>query len=385
MEGNASGGPGTRQKTVLLHIGTPKTGTTSIQNCLKSAQVSGVLGAYRYPLRRLGHRNQDQLLSTLYLSHEDRREQRRCRRFLSRTLQSARGAILSANFLSARFGLPDIIQLRSDLESLGFQQFYVVLYIRDAADLYLSRIQQRLKMSAVIDSVDAIIDPLSFRYRFRRIAANRETAFPGSVIVRSYPNSPGNDVVADFSELLQSRLGITLPPFAARLNTTLSAEAMAVIENHRRAVAPAGLKQAHDRLIPGVDRLVAFLTTSRQRVPHQTRPTLKVPVAEQIRAEYRGDAEFIHSRYGVDLGMRSSGLSAPIAARSSWRVEDVLESVDLETAQRLGDEFRRIETPRMRSLPIRAAGRAYRAVPYTRRLARLDAQLRTRFDRGPQG
>ena len=313
-----------RRKTALLHIGTPKTGTTSIQNCLKCADASGALGTYRYPLQRLSHRNQDQLLSTLYLSQEDRRAQRRCRRFLSRTLQSAEDVILASNMLGSRFGLPDVIRLRGDLESLGFQEFCVVLYIRDAADSYLSRTQQRLKMPAVTDSVDTIIDPLSFNYGFRLIAANWETAFPGSVIVRPYPNSPADDVVADFSALLQSRLGVTLPPFATRLNTTLSAEALVVIQNHRQAVAPAG----KGRLIPGLGRLVAFLMKSRQIVPHQSRPILKIPVAEQIRAEHRADAEFIHSRYGVDLGMRTSGPSAPIAPRPSWRIEDVLESVD---------------------------------------------------------
>lgn len=369
-----------RPKTALLHIGTPKTGTTSIQDSLKRAEVSGALGAYRYPLQRLGLRNQDQLLSALYLSHGDRRAQRRCRRFLSRTLQSAKGAILSANVLGSRFDLPEVIQLRSDLESLGFRNFYVVLYIRDAADLYLSRAQQRLKMPTVIDSVDAIINPLSVRYRFRPIAANWESVFPGWVIVRRYPNTPGDDAVADFSELLQTRLGVTLPPSTTRLNTTLSAEAMTVIQNHRQAAASAGSSQ----LIPGLAQLVAFLMKSRPLVPHQTSPILKVTVAEHIRAEHRADAEFIHSRYGVDLGMGTSGLSAPIGARPSWRVEDVLESVDLETVQRLGDEFRRAEIPSRRPLPVRAASRVYRTVPYSRRLARLDAQFRTRFPRGPQ-
>lgn len=36
-------------KTALLHIGTPKTGTTSIQHCLARAQADGCLGPVRYP------------------------------------------------------------------------------------------------------------------------------------------------------------------------------------------------------------------------------------------------------------------------------------------------------------------------------------------------
>ena len=37
-------------KTALIHIGTAKTGTTSIQRCLAQAQANGNLGPICYPL-----------------------------------------------------------------------------------------------------------------------------------------------------------------------------------------------------------------------------------------------------------------------------------------------------------------------------------------------
>ena len=378
-------------KTALLHIGTPKTGTTSIQACLARAEVTGALGPYRYPLYR-GDRNHNRL-TTLYLPHRDlpqvwqaeyprdddgfQRARRRYRRFLFRRLRAAGGALLSGESLSNYITAPIAVQLRSDLESLGFEQFHVVLYVRDPADFYLSRTQQALKWSLFPTTV--VADPVSFRYHFRRMAETWEQAFPGSLIVRRYRSGPQQDVLADFSDLIQGRLGITLPRAAARLNTTLSAEAMVVILDYRQAVGPG----ADSLLIPGLDRLVAYLAQSGQRIP-QTKPTLKAAVAERIRADHREDAEYIRSRYGVDLELRCPSGAAPLAARTSWRVEDILESVDLEIVERLREEFRRAAPPRPRPLPVRVAAKAYRTIPPSRRPARLEELLKTRFIGGPQ-
>ena len=379
------------RKTALLHIGTPKTGTTSIQKCLAEAERAGSLRPYCYPLYRddLNHNR----LTTLYLPHADlpqvwrakhprdddgfQRARRRYRRFLFRRLRASDGAILSGESLSNYLTPPYAMQLRSDLESLGFKQFHVALYIRDAADFYLSSTQQVLKWSLYPTTV--VADPVSFRYRFRRIAENWEQTFPGCLLVRRYPRSPQQDVLADFSSVMQGCLGVGLPQATARLNPTLSAEAMVVIEDYRQAVGPG----AESLVIPGLDQLVAFLAQSGQRIP-QTRPALKSAVAEQIRSNHQQDAEYIRVRYGVDSGVECSGSVAPLPARSSWRVEDILDSVDHEIVQRLQGEYARVGPPRKRPLPVRAAARAYRAVPYSLRPTRLDGLLRTRFGRGPQ-
>jgi hypothetical protein len=379
-------------KTALIHIGTPKTGTTSIQECLARAEVAGSLRPYRYPLFR-GHRNHNRL-TMLYLSHDDlpkprlveyphddesfRLARRRYRQALFEKLHSAAGAILSGEVLGNALGPLAAGRLRNDLESIGFQQFYVPIYIRDPADFYLSSIQQTLKRPFHRELV--VADPRSFRYSFRHSAENWEQVFPGSVIVRQYPNSAGYDVIEDFSQVLQRYLGIAVPPSKARLNTTISAEAMVVMQEYREAVGP----DEGGRLIPDLDRLVAFLAQSRQRIP-QTKPVLNAELAETIRASHRQDAEFIKSRYGVDLGLGRDGGANPLAVRSGWRVEDILESVDLDVVERLSEEFRRAAPPRRRPVAVRVAARAYRAIPYASRPARLEALLRNRFTGGSQG
>lgn len=377
-------------KVALLHIGTPKTGTTSIQECLARAEAAGDLGQYRYPLFR-GDRNHNRLLM-LYLPHGDQppyrhvefprddarfqRARRQYRRFMFGTLQASDGAIISGEQL---FGLKTstALELRSDLESLGFRQFHVVLYVRDPADFYLSRAQQMLKLP--VHAQPAVIDPNSFRYPFRSIAESWERAFPDSVIVRPYSSAVQSDVIADFSEVMRRCLGITLPRASGRLNATVSAEAMVVMQEYRQAVGTdeGGLR------FPGLDHLVAFLVLSGQRIP-QTVPTLKAAVAEQIRTNHRQDVEFLYSRYGVELGLGSPANAQWLADRSSWMVEDVVESADPEIIARLHEEFARTVPHRRPALPVRAAAQAYRAVPYSLRPARLAAVLRSRFSGRPQ-
>jgi|GEM_PF-2881764 len=352
-------------KTALLHIGTPKTGTTSIQSYLSESDLTGTLLPYRYPMFR--HDRDHNRLTTLYLAHKDQpgprhvmfprddnRYQRirtQYRQFLFQALRSSKGAILSGEALH-RFTPSAIIQFREDLESLGFEEFLIVLYIRDPADFYLSLTQSILNLP--LQGITAVADPLSFKYRFRQISENYEQVFPGKVIVRCYPRDAQHDVIDDFSGLLEHYLGITVPFHSVRLNTTVSAEAMVVMQDYRQSV---GIDK-DGLLIPGLDRLVAFLIRSVRRIP-QTKPKLKADVAEIIRANHLEDAEFIKARYGVDLGLERSEDTPMISPRPSWRVEDIVESVDPEIVQRLRDMFLRA---RLRLLLMDVAKGVYRAV-----------------------
>jgi hypothetical protein len=373
---------GSGRKVALLHIGTPKTGTTSIQESLASAEAHGSLLPYRYPLGR-GRPNHNRL-AWLYIpnqelpteiawqSQEGLREE--YRRFIFGELSSSRGAIISGEDLSQRFGPCRASQLRRDLESLGFRDFHVLLYVRDPASFYLSYTQHLLKWS----SGGLVCDPTSFRYPFRPIAETWDQAFPGSLVIRHYSGGADDDIVEDFSDQLQKCLGIALRRSEVRLNTTVSAEAMVVMQDYRLAFGP----DEDGQIIPGLDRLVSFLMRSTEHIP-QTRPALKAEVAETVRANHRDDAEFIFSRYGVDLGLQGFVAAAPLAARSSWRVEDIVESFDPDIVERLREEFARADSDRRKSMPLHVAKRFYRSVPLSRRPARLDGWLRSRFGGGP--
>ncbi len=373
-----------KRKTILLHIGTPKTGTSSIQQSLALAAANGVLGSVCYPVWR-NDRNQ-QRLAMVYppgamwatwvrqvfpgRPAEYRRMREQYRQFIFEELRIASSAVISAETLSS-LAPEGVGQLRRDLEAVGYRDFHIVLYIRDPADFYLSQTQQDLRGYPVPPLVK---DPGSFKYDFLQAADTWERFFPGKVIVRSFPTDPRHDVVDDFASVLKEFFGTAPLPAPSRMNITVSAEAMQILQDYRQTFwsHEGGL------LTPDAALLVHFLSASTHEVP-QTKPALKQQVVEQVRAAHKADAEVLYARYGVDLGLSDCSPAATLSHGGPYRVGDILTSVDPDIVHQLLLRLARSELGRplpKRSLPLRVAARAYRVIPASRRPNRLVARLR---------
>ncbi len=382
------------KKTALLHIGTWKTGTTSIQKCLTEAQLGGNLESVCYPLWT-GDCNQ-QRLGLLYVPfdewdpwmrsiHPKRLRQvenirERYRKFLLQELRAASGAIFSAEMLCESSFTPERIALfRADLESAGFNDFQILLYVRDPGDLYLSWTQELLK--GIFDP-PLVRDPGTVAFEFRRMTDSWEEVFPGRLTVRKYLTDRNQDIVEDFAGLLQQRLGVTLPPVRMRANVSLSAEGMQILQDYRETfglgnsaagpVAPAVITR-------DVVRLTRFLDESTHDIP-QTKPVLRPEVAARVRANHQAETGYLLSRYGVDLGSKGCDPvpESPPHPRP-YRVEEIVESVDPEIVRQLLVRLAQVElggNQLKRSL-VMLAGQAYRRIPSDRRPARLDARLRS--------
>jgi hypothetical protein len=349
-------------KTALLHIGTRKTGTTSIQNMLADARE--FIAPVRYPLMN-GDRDQNRLVN-LYLPRDkwpvqwrDVRPEtcREYRRFISRELAAPGDVIISAESLSSWFDPVAAQKLREDLEGFGFRRFHVIIYFRDPAEYYLSDIHQMLKTSDATAPMGC--HPRAFRYHMRRMTETWEQAFPGSLVVRKFPAKSESDVTADFSALVYERLGVSLPRVPERANPTISAEAMQIIQDYRHAFPP------DDGVIltPDAAALVRFLQQSQAEVA-QTKPVLKPEVARCIRANHRADGDLIKLHYGVDLGLKESQ-SADLELGVNYRVSDLVKSLDPEIVYELLLRLAKSQlgrTPAKRSLARTAASRAYLAI-----------------------
>lgn len=325
-------------KTALLHIGTNKTGSTSIQEALFRGQELGTISPVRYPMHA-GEKHSHTLMAMLYLPYErfppglrsgfhvsdagvELRRQYRSKFF--RELHSPGNVILSSeNF--ALFSSSEVARLRKDLEAAGFIKFTIVLYVRDPANYYLSRIQENLKMS------NQVWDPISFHYRFREIAETWEGTFPDELIVRHYRDDPEYDVVRDFSALLLENLGVELPRIRARANRTISAEGMEILQRYRSAF----WSDANDVFTPDTTSLVDFLKKPANESVRQTVPVLKPDVSARIRANHMADAEFLRDRYGVDLKLHGVDENVLSHFSRSPRVDEILQDLDSEVVTQL--------------------------------------------------
>lgn len=323
---------------LLLHIGSHKTGSTSIQRALAYAEANGELRPAHYPL--VGSSDGHHKLAWSYVPYEEwgpnerahyppdeagrAKMFRRYRRSLFSQLRTTERAILSSECFT---WLPraEIGRLRRDLESLGFGEYRVVLYVRDPADYYLSWMQELLKRSA------QVVAPVSFRYPICNLVDAWEQVFPGCIAVRNYSNGTNCDVVQDFSRITQEFLGVSVPRIPVRANETISAEGMEILQRYR-------LTFWSDR--DGVNtadslRLVGFLQRSRDVVP-QTSPELRAEVAAWIRACHREDFASVARRYGPELELNCAHVPRRLECdHDNLRVTDVLERVDQDTVTEL--------------------------------------------------
>lgn len=319
-------------KKALLHIGTQKTGTTSIQRALAQACNRGT--AVIYPLFE---KDQDHnRLSTLYLPHErlplhwrlrypeDDRSYRsmktKFRDFLFGALRNSSKTILSGESLSSRFSAKEAVQLRNDLRAVGYTSFHIILYVRDPADYYLSRTQQVVKSSS--DLAPRPESPFTFRYNFKEMIAAWEQAFPGQLTVKLYRTQHSNDVVQDLFMLVEQLMGVSLTKPNIRANSTLSAESMKIIHDYRISYWPHRTELTHDTIM-----LVRYLEQTMLHTP-QSKPILRPEIADHIRRNHLPDAELLDARYNVGLSSITYDASSSPIKDQHYSIDALLSNVD---------------------------------------------------------
>jgi hypothetical protein len=370
------------QKKILLHIGTPKTGSTSIQRWLTSAQEQGSLSQVSYPLWAEGFNHQrvvalyktyDELPLPMQQSygpegrHYDRMRDQ-YRKVLFNKLRNAHNAIISGESFCNLFSPLLVARMREDLEAVGFQDFRIVLYVRDPADFYLSGVQQDLKMAKIPPFV---FDPDSFKYDFLNMAQNWEEVFPGKLIIRKFPPEKHGDMVEDFRNVIEEYLGVTVPWAALKMNSSLSSESMQIIQDYREK-----FPTDNSMLTADTSLLISFLQSSEHDFS-QTKPVLRQDFSSLIRANHKADANLLYSRYGVDLNLENAiPCVLPQPKGASYRVTEIVESLDPGIINRLLLRVARMEFSRPRPLLLRIAARIYHKIPLALRSKRLETWLK---------
>jgi len=313
-------------RTAVIHIGTRKTGTTSIQEAL--ARAGDSLGSVSYPL--VGRdRDHNRIISLYIPPHEmplawqglNPDLNSKFKRTFFRQLGSRSDLIISAEALASWFSSNEIQKLRADLDAAGFDRFFIVLYIRDPADYFLSFTQQVIKSTSISAPLGEKFE--TFKYPFRSIAERWESVFPDSLFVRRYSNPQDGGVVRDFSVLLNQFLGIDVSILSSIKNTSLSAEGMKILQDYRLIYSDP---QKPGFLTSDAQKLREFLTQSSVSVK-QTKAVLKPEIAQFIRARHKEDADYMLDRYGLDLGL-SEWIDAGVSVQSNYLVGDIVESFD---------------------------------------------------------
>jgi hypothetical protein len=228
---------------IYLHIGTPKTGTTSLQYSLRAA--AGALAAhgvlYPDPQHLTGHhlvmalaRPHDALPT--FLRHNPKLRGTDIASLAAETLAGwkaeidrtrPKAVVLTSEFLCELARSDEIGALHSALAGLG-GTIRPVIYVRDPADFFLSSRQQRVKTSGK----PLVYDDPGFVALIDRYAA----VLGVPVIVRPFirRSLKDGDIVRDF---LAATVGALVPEGKVptiRRNESISAEAMSILHAFQR-------------------------------------------------------------------------------------------------------------------------------------------------------
>lgn len=222
-------------KTIILHIGSGKAGSTSIQAALLEYARTHKKCDFSYPQIERGG---NQTFRFAFCSPEEatiniRKRfsgpaglndfigyQKMIKRAIRREALKHTKMILSSEFLFLSTK-KEIAKIKKFLENIGFEKFGIVAYVRDPADYYLSVAQQALKNRSKMPL------PNNFNYDFISSIDRWSEIFDSSlVVVREFNTErlKGNDIITDFSDSIKSFDMDCNLPFVKPENQSMSAE-----------------------------------------------------------------------------------------------------------------------------------------------------------------
>lgn len=360
-------------KQVVLHIGSPKTGSTSIQETLALATREGDLPGINYPLSlfrgmNVNHRfiealyrRQGRLTRVFRGNYKNRtgrlrRDVADFRKNLYESIAGSDRTIISAENLCG-FNQAEISALKEDMLSHGVDDFLVLLYMRKPASTYLSAMQQQIKRSWYIKS------PVEYRNHFRRNIENWEAVFPGKLVVRPFDRALlyNNDVIDDFFQPVSEFLNYWGKPSRyIRANTSLSVDSMFLFYKYRKVFHKRGNnKRKRDAAI--LLKILQDLSAE----PGSKLPELKDAVSRIIDANHADDLHWLKDRYGIDYlpdTCMSHGALESVPQKQSVTLDDIIKECGTDAMQ---DLVRRVMNKLANNAPM------YR-IPVSSRLDRQE-------------
>ena len=335
--------------TLVLHIGSPKAGSTAIQASLLQARWRQ--GWRGLPPNPYGKPYPSGFIAGLYLQsgslprflaqrqqeHPARfeRDLERYRHQLARCLQprwrrAPQALVLSCEYLW-RLPTMAVARLRQDFEALGCERFLVLAYVREPGSLYGSALQQWSRLSTDMRR----FDPNRWRYELRRRLETWASVFGESLVVRPFERSQlqAGCVVRDLQQQVERTLP-GLPPWPSLavvpdVNRSATSEELVAMQA-LMVEMPEGAKPASSRrartLISSWDEL-----SSQVPVGSGSPIRVRAEVLEQVRARHRDDLLWLAEHHGVSFhfGLTSSSARPELFSQAAQAPTAVLRLTDL--------------------------------------------------------
>lgn len=351
-----------KMPNLLIHIGQGKTGSTSIQNFLRSnpemLQDAGVL--FPETGKHTNHQDIFSYLTDDVKQHDPSLSGARAddrKRALGKTFwQNAcetmhkippRLVILSCENQFRPFPAAALQRLTNELRP-HFDRIDVCAYLRDPASHFLSSAQQDLKKRP-----DFTIPSRSY---FRDTLEPWSLHGPGPLTCVRFARSElaGQDVVTDFCQRFAGIDPSSAKRSATEDNTSLSPEAMEIMQRYLRGEIDAPTRYHAKR----TQRMKALVQEADSNCPGFSRPRLRDGLKEAIEAREQ-DLDWLEQTFGVRFPEISQPSMPPQEAdlriRGLSRVSDICVT-DPARIETLRAEIARLAACRRSLLDLFARG-----------------------------
>lgn len=288
---------------VVLHIGAPKTGSSTLQWFLANNRELLSDKGICYP------DCEQELLGALYSSSvevaprlvryrykKDAAAASRDRDEIWRIIDEASAArprvlILSSQYFFRHIDDDSVYDLKGRLNALG-GNLQIIAYVRRHSDLFLSYTQQVLKLSHRFPK------NINKNIKFSSHLARWEKHFPGSVHVFPYGRRQmvGGDVIKDFFFRIDPGLDFS-HLVAGDRNESLSAEAMAILQKFNFI----WYRNSNGQPKLGRKAFLQALSIVDKKDPKRRRPQLREDVIRSIDNACSEDVEILAKKWGVHL------------------------------------------------------------------------------------
>lgn len=315
-------------KKALIHIGTGKTGTSSIQNELYKFELKKCTSLFTYPvIYNKGHqalevlfKDYGRLTRTLKQKFLDVSQFYDFRKEFNKSFSEdlyKNNVLISSEFLFS-FKVDEIENLKKFFDDKGFEDYKILVYLRKPSAYYLSLVQQKLKAAHGIPS------PLSFNAGYEKSLSNWSAIFEGCLCVKKFEreNLLSGSLLDDFSSEVNKFFGTNVLLKGNPCNESVSAEGMIILQDFRRYFffdEEDKFNKTSDALLRKINEIEVFKPG--------TKPVLKESYREAIDSNnsfYDGDYSFLKDQ------VSDRRMSAELESESSGNVADLLESYDIE-------------------------------------------------------
>ena len=306
----------------LIHIGSPKAGSTSIQRCLLSSKKLLKQNSIRLLKQnkangnKLAKESRLNFVSLFHASHSgpcpramrqtyanpeayaalQRQQLQSLQQFLSDQSKRQRNLLISDEYLAGL--LPEAINKAiSILQESGYTEIRAVAYMREPASLYLSLLQQRLKADW------RLIDPDAWYFPYAQISDNWAQQCPNGLTIRPFDRQTltNGSVVADFAGIAEETFQLPKGSLAdldtgLTSNESLSPEAIDLLHNYQEAFH----RQKPGRFTDDGRKLVGLLQESDILIGKKS-PELHPWIRQRVIQRHQTDLSHLLEHYGVQF------------------------------------------------------------------------------------